>query len=62
MRLINDLWKESNFGIPEWEFELQKIKNFTKGTSLNLFYSGPDGLINPLKLSCKNLKIKYSDQ
>ena len=62
MRLINDLWNESNFGIPEWEFELQKIKKFTKGTPLNLFYSGPDDLINPLKLSCKNLKIKYSDQ
>ena len=30
MRLINDLWKESNFGIPEWEFELQKIKKSTK--------------------------------
>ena len=61
MRLINDLWEESNFGIPDWEFELRKIKEFTKGRSLNLFYSGPDDLINPLKLSCKNLKIKYSD-
>ncbi len=62
MRLIDDLWDESNFGIPEWEFELQKIKKSKKGKSLNLFYSGPDELINALKLSCKNLKINYGDQ
>ena len=62
VKLIDDLWSNSNFGYPNWSEELKKTKSENNELESNLFFSGPSIFIKDLKKTCKKLKINFNDE
>ena len=58
--LIDNLWDDSFFGLPDWSDILSKYSEKYPNLQRKLFYSGPGKYIKKIKKSCRILNIPFN--
>jgi len=61
VKLVDNLWVNSSFGIPNWKDELKNICSVGENVDSKLFFSGPRKLRGNLIEECKKLNIVYNE-
>ena len=59
VRLIENLWDNSRFGLPDWDRELERIRRQHSEFEARLFFSGPLKLKGDLKSICSDNNIEF---
>ena len=59
MNLVDNSNITSKSGMPDWEKELSKIKNISKSSKQDLFFSGPNVMKGDLQTECLKQNISF---
>ncbi len=60
--LIDNLWDDSNFGLPNWSDKLGENRDNYSDLNCIVFFSGPRKYLKNLKKSCRQLKIPLKEK
>ena len=58
--LVDNLWRKSKFGMPDWEQELGMMESIHGRGGKKVFYSGPSRFAKSLKVECENKDIDFN--